>query len=46
MKPQCEKCGKGFKTLTKEGLCAFCHFEEHEEWAREFSDENMKKGAR
>ena len=30
------------KTLTKEGLCACCHFEEHEEWAKEFSDENKK----
>jgi hypothetical protein len=42
MKDQCQKCERVFKTLTKEGLCAFCHYEEHGEWAKEFTDDNKK----
>lgn len=42
MKDQCQKCEKSFKTLTKEGLCAYCYYAEHEDWPKEFTDDTRK----
>lgn len=39
----CRKCKKNYKTLTKEGLCAFCYLEKNGKWSKDFSEENNKK---
>jgi uncharacterized OB-fold protein len=43
MKTKCKRCGINKKTLTNEGLCAYCHKEKTGAWAFEFSDRSKKK---
>ena len=43
MKSQCKMCERTFGMLTKEGLCVYCHYQNYDEWPREFTDENAPK---
>ena len=40
---QCIKCKKNYKTLTKEGLCAFCYKNKHGKWSEDFTDHSKKR---
>lgn len=42
MKSKCNKCGKGNKSLTKEGLCAFCHYRQYGTWSKRWIDVGSK----
>ena len=42
-RPKCIKCKKGYKILTKEKLCAFCHKELKKTWPDEFTGAKEKK---
>ncbi len=39
---QCKKCGKRYRVLTKEGLCASCYNKEFNRWPAEFSSGEQK----
>ena len=39
----CKKCGKNFKVLTKEGLCAYCHKNKTGEWPGNFTGAKQKR---
>jgi len=40
MKTQiCYKCGRKFRNLTKEGMCAYCYKAKFGTWAKEFTYE-------
>jgi len=41
---KCEKCGKGYKTLTEEGLCFFCSKSKYGKIAKEFQPRGKYKG--
>jgi len=37
MKEKCKKCGKGYRKLTREGLCAICFKDVHGKWSSDFT---------
>lgn len=43
MTTECEGCRNRFNSLTKEGLCAFCHLKKYNKWAPKFTNGGPKK---
>ena len=42
-KSKCKNCKKGYKTLTKEGLCAYCFKDKHRYWSDEYCSEKERE---
>jgi len=39
----CKECGKNFKMLTKEWICAFCYLRKFKQWSKDFMAGDEKK---